>query len=321
MTAVAPDSGRSPVLAGMGFAVLSAGSFGLSGSLGSGLMAAGWSSGAAVAVRVLVAAAVLLPAAIAQLRGRWSLLRRHAGTLVGYGLVPVAGAQLAYFNAVQHLQVGVALLVEYVAPVAVVGWLWARHGQRPGRLTVAGGGVALLGLVLVLGLLSGVQVSLVGVLWAVAAMASVSVYFVMSSAHDGLPGVVLATGGLLVGGLGLLVAGFLGVVPLAADTDAVVFRPVTAPWWLVVLVLALVTAAVAYVSGIAATRRLGSRLASFMALGEVLVALVAAWVLLGEVPTPLQVVGGLLVLAGVVVVKVGEGRLPAARPEPVALGR
>jgi drug/metabolite transporter (DMT)-like permease len=317
MTAVAPDAGRSATLSGMGFAVVSAASFGLSGSLGSGLMDAGWSSGSAVAARVLVAAAVLLPAAIAQLRGRWSLLRGHLGTLLGYGLVAVAGAQLAYFNAVQHMQVGVALLVEYVAPVAVVVWLWARHGQRPGRLTVAGGGLALIGLVLVLGLLSGVQVSLVGVLWALVAMVSVSVYFVMSASQDGLPGLVLATGGLLVGGFALLAAGLLDVIPLATATDAVTFRPVTAPWWLVVLGLALVTAAVAYVSGIAATRRLGSRLASFVALGEVLVALGAAWVLLGEVPTLLQVLGGLLVLAGVVVVKVGERRLPAATPEPV----
>ena len=301
----------------MALAVLSATSFGFSGALGSGLMDAGWSSGSAVAVRVLVAAAVLLPAAIGQLRGRWSLLRGQIGTVVGYGLVAVAGAQLAYFNAVQHLQVGVALLVEYVAPVAVVVWLWARHGQRPGRLTVGGGGLALVGLVLVLGLLSGVQVSLVGLLWALAAMASVSFYFVMSSAQDGLPGLVLATGGLLVGGTALLAAGLLGVIPLATATEAVAFRPVTAPWWLVVLALALVTAAVAYVSGIAATRRLGSRLASFVALGEVLVALVAAWLLLGQAPTLVQVLGGLLVLAGVIVVKAGEQRQPVARPEPV----
>jgi len=82
------------------------------------------------------------------------------------------------------------------------------------------------------------------------------------------------------------------------------------PWWLPVLALGLVTAAFAYVTGIAAGRRLGSRLASFVALGEVLAAVVFAWLLLGELPRPVQMVGGLLVLAGVVVVKLGEGRAP-----------
>ena len=74
--------------------------------------------------------------------------------------------------------------------------------------------------------------------------------------------------------------------------------------------LGLVTAAFSYVTGIAAGRRLGSRLASFVALGEVLAAVIWAWLLLGELPRPVQLAGGLLVLAGVVVVKLGESRAP-----------
>ena len=71
-----------------------------------------------------------VPAVVA-LRGRWSLLRAHAGLLVAYGVIAVAGCQLAYFSAVDRLPVAVALLIEYTAPVAVIGWLWARHHQRP----------------------------------------------------------------------------------------------------------------------------------------------------------------------------------------------
>jgi drug/metabolite transporter (DMT)-like permease len=93
------------------------------------------------------------------------------------------------------------------------------------------------------------------------------------------------------------------------------------PWWVAVVALGLVTAAVAYVTGIAAGRRLGSRLASFVALGEVLAAVLWTWALLGELPRPIQLAGGLLVLAGVVVVKLGEGRAPLVAeplPEPVS---
>jgi drug/metabolite transporter (DMT)-like permease len=259
--------------------------------------------------RILLAAAVLVPIAVVQLRGRWMLLLRNFRLIAGYGLVAVAGCQLAYFNAVAHMQVGVALLIEYTAPVAVVGWLWLRRGQRPGRLTVLGVLLGAAGLVLVLDLISGAQASTTGILWALGAMVGAAVYFVLSSDEDnGLPPTVLAAAGLLLGGLTLLVAGAIGVLPLTASTRPVAFHAFAVPWWLPVLALGVVTAALAYGTGIAAARRLGSRLASFVALSEVLVALVAAWLLLGEVPRLIQVAGGVLILAGVVAVKLGEPR-------------
>ena len=305
---------------GIGFALVSASSFGLSGALARGLMDAGWS--AAVAIRILVAAAVLTVPAAAALRGRWWLLRRNLPVVTAYGLIAVAGCQLAYFNAVAHLQVGVALLIEYTAPVVVIAWLWLRHGQRPGWLTVTGAVVAGAGLLLVLDLVAGAELSLVGIVWALGAMVGVAVYFVLSANEDdALPGSVLAAGGLLLGGVALLVAGALGIVPMAASTQNVVFDDFTVPWWAPVLTLGVVTAALAYVTGIAASRRLGSRLASFVALAEVLAALVFAWLLLGELPRGTQVLGGGLVLAGVIVVKLGESRtarVDAAREPALA---
>ncbi|WP_199439791.1 EamA family transporter [Umezawaea beigongshangensis] len=311
MTALTHDTaltgGRT--VAGLGLAALSAFSFGLSGSLARGLMDAGWSSAAAVAARILIAAAVLVPVAALQLRGRWSLLRRNLPLIVTFGVVAVAGCQLAYFNAVAHMQVGVALLIEYTAPVAVVGWFWARHGQRPNRLIVLGVLLGAAGLVLVLDLLSGARASTTGILWALAAMAGAAVYFVLSGGEErGLPATVLAAGGMLLGGVVLLLAGVAGVVPLAASTGHVTFDGVVVPWWLPVLALGVVSAALAYVTGIAATRRLGSRLASFVALSEVLAALLVAWLLLSEVPRGVQVAGGALILLGVVAVKLGEER-------------
>lgn len=294
---------------GLGFALLSASSFGLSGSLARGLMDAGWSSAAAVAARILLAAAVLVPIAVVQLRGRWTVLHRNLPMIVAYGLIAVAGCQLAYFNAVAHMQVGVALLIEYTAPVAVVGWLWLRHGQRPGWLIALGAAIGATGLVLVLDLVSGAEVSTVGIVWSLAAMAGAACYFVLSSQQDnGLPATVLAAGGLLLGGVALLLAGALGIVPLTASANPVAFARFDAPWWVPVLTLGVVTAALAYVAGIAASRRLGSRLASFVALFEVLAALVFAWLLLGESPHGIQILGGALIVAGVVVVKLGEGR-------------
>jgi len=304
MTTMTHDTTRT---AGLGFAFASAASFGLSGSLARGLMDAGWSSAAAVSVRILLAAVVLAPLAVVQLRGRWELLRRNLPLVGVYGLLAVAGCQLAFFNAVERMPVGVALLIEYMSPVAVIGWLWLTRGQRPGPRTVAGALLAIAGLALVLDLVSGTDVDGIGIIWAFGAMVGVTAYFLISAREDdGLPPVVLAAAGLTVGGAALLALGVVGVLPFAATTVDVDFGGVAVAWWLPVLGLGVVTAALAYVTGIAATRRLGSRLASFVALTEVLAALGFAWVLLGQAPRSIQLLGAALVLLGVVIVKSGE---------------
>ncbi|TCK00157.1 EamA family transporter [Nocardia alba] len=301
------------IRSGLLLALASATSFGLSGPLARGLMNAGWSAAAVVAARVLLAGVVLLPLALPHIRGNWKLLRTNANLVAAYGLIAVAGTQLAYFNAVAHMEVGAALLIEYTAPIAVVGWLWVRHRQQPGAATIAGAVLGITGLLLVLDVASGLSADAIGIAWALAAMVGAAAYFVLSAQGGDLPGTVLACGGLLIGGLILVLAGALGIVGLHATTHRVVFADFTTPWWIPILLIGVVTAAIAYVTGIAATRRLGSRLASFVALTEVLAALIFAWALLGESPRPIQLLGGTSILIGVVAVRLGE-------PATAALG-
>lgn len=309
-TGVPVPSGAQRTRSGLAFALASAMSFGLSGAFARGLLDAGWTAGSSVLARIGIAAAVLIVPGLLALRGRWGALFEAAPTVVVYGLLAVAGAQLCYFYAVSSLDVGVALLIEYLAPVAVVLYMWLRKGQRPGRLTVLGAAIAAGGLVLLLDVLGGGALSVAGVLWALGAMVGAATYFIVSADDTtGLPPITLAAGGLTVGGAVLGLAGLVGVLPMAATTAPVEYAPFTVPWWVPVLVLGLVTAAFAYVTGIAAGRRLGSRLASFVALTEVMAAIVFAWLLLDQVPAATQLLGAALVLAGVVVVKLGEPRV------------
>lgn len=311
----APEAAAGSRLpAGLAFAVVSATTFGLSGPLARPLLESGWSPGAIVLIRISLAALVVLPFGLLALRGRWGLVRRNASLILLYGTIAVAGAQFCYFSAVQHMQVGPALLIEYTAPAAVVAWMWLRHGQRPGRLTLVGAGIAAVGLVLVLDLVSGVGLSAAGVLWALAAMVGAATYFVISADEDnGLPPMALAAGGLLVGGGVLGLAGLVGVLPMRRATAEVAYAGTDVAWWVPLVLLGVVTAAVPYTTGIAAGRRLGSRLASFVALLEVVAAVVFAWLLLDELPRPVQLLGGVLILLGVVGVKLGE-RTTAAAP-------
>jgi drug/metabolite transporter (DMT)-like permease len=286
---------------------VSAASFGLSGALARGLLAEGWTPGAVVLARIAIGAAVVAPFGVAAMRGRWALLRTQWRTVVVYGLFAVAAPQFFYFSAIAHMEVAPALLIEFTAPAAVVVWLWLRYGERPGRLTLAGAGLAALGLLLVLDLLSGADLSVPGVLWALGAMVGCATYFVMSADEDnGLPPLALATGGLVVGALALAVLGLVGVLDMAASTSPVELAGDTVSWWVPIVVLGVVTAAVSYVTGIAAIRRLGSRLASFVALAELVFGVLWAWVLLDELPRAVQMLGGVLILAGVVAVKLGE---------------
>jgi drug/metabolite transporter (DMT)-like permease len=304
-------------LSGLALAVLSAASFALSGPLAKGLIDSGWTAGAAVTARILIAAAVLAGPALMILRGRWSLMRRNLGLIGAYALIAVAGCQLAYFNAVDHMQVGVAILIEFTSPVAVIAWMWFRHGHRPGRLTVTGAVLAIAGLMLVLDLISGADVDAIGVVWALGAMAGAAFYWIISADEDnGLPGIVLATGGLLLGGVALLIAGLVGIVPLATSQADVVLAGSAWPWRLPVITLGVVTAGLAYVLGIAATRRLGSRLASFVGLTEAVASVIFAWLLLDEAPGAIQFAGGALILLGVIAVRLGE---PATEHAPEAV--
>jgi drug/metabolite transporter (DMT)-like permease len=297
-----PSSG-----AGLSLALLSAASFGTAGALAGSLLAAGWSPLAAVTVRVVLAAVVLTVPALLALRGHVARLRRSAGTTVVYGIAAVAGAQLCYFNAVEHLSVAVALLLEYSGTLLVVGWLWLRHGHRPRRLTVLGAVVAVGGLALVLDLLGNADLDLVGVLWGLGAAVGIATYFVLSAGTaDPLPPIVVAWGGLVVGGLVLGVAAVVGVLPVHASRSDVVLLDTEVSWLVPVLGLSLVAAALAYSSGIIGARLLGAKVASFVGLTEVLFAVVFAWLLLGQVLSPVQLAGGLLVIAGIALVQVDE---------------
>jgi drug/metabolite transporter (DMT)-like permease len=299
--------------------------FGSSGALAKSLIDAGWSSGAVVTVRLGFATLVLLVPTLLVLRGRWRVLRDNARLIVAFGLVPMAGCQLFFFNAVTTISVGVALLLEYLGITLVVLWLWLRHGQRPRRWTLAGIVLSLAGLVLVLDLAGGSTIDIQGVLWGLAAAVGLAAYFLLSADEGrGLPPLVLAGGGMAVATVGLSLAGLVGVMPLRSAGAPVDFSGASVPWFVPVAALAVISTAIPYTSGIAAVRRLGSKLASFVGLTEVLFSILIAWLLLGQVLRPVQVAGGVLILAGVIAVRYDELRgtippLPVAdEPEPAA---
>jgi drug/metabolite transporter (DMT)-like permease len=296
--------------AGLSLAVLSAATFGTSGSFASSLLANGWTPGAAVTMRVVIAALVLTAPAFVQLRSARPTARGFR-TVVLYGLLAVAAAQLCYFNAVQHLSVAVALLLEYSGILLVIAWMRVRHGHRPGRLTITGSAAALVGLIFVLDIASAHHVDFVGVLWGFGAAVGLAAYFVISSAtEDALPPLVVAWGGLTVAAATFGAAIAVGVLPVRATSADVTLMSHRVSWIVPVLGMSVIAAAIAYVTGIAAARRLGAKVSSFVGLTEVLFAVGFAWVLLGQRLDVVQAIGAVFVVGGIALVRLDELRTP-----------
>jgi len=308
--------GSTGLSAGLLPALVSATTFGLAGSLARSLLDLGWSPAAVVVARVGGAFLVLFLPCLMLLRRIGLPSARQSGRMVVYGLVPVALAQLCYFSSVQYLSIGVALLLEYLAPVLLIGWHWARNRRRPALRVLLGAGLALAGLVLVLDLTGDLNLNPVGVAWGLGAAGCLCVYFLLSEeagVSAPIHPLLLTTVSTGVGGLVIILLGITGVLPVTARTGQTLVAGHAVTWLLPAALLILITAVLAYLTGIVAIRVLGSSVASFVALSEVIFAVIFAAVLLGQHPSLTQLVGGGLILTGIAVVQRGEAVQTADR--------
>ncbi|MFD0273867.1 DMT family transporter [Kitasatospora sp. NPDC127111] len=291
--------GRSPGRTlGLTLALVSAVAFGGSGTAAKPLIEAGLSPLHVVWLRVTGAAVVLLPLAY---RHRDAVLRRP-GLLLGFGLLAVAGVQACYFAAISRIPVGVALLIEYLGPPLLLGYVKFVQRKPISRGAAIGAGVAVAGLACVVEVWNGLSFDALGVLFALGAACCQVGYFVLADAGSRGDRPVEP---LAISAYGLLI----GAVVLTAFT-----RPWTADWSLLggnvvmnghslpallpAAWMVLIATVLAYLTGVIAVRHLSPPVAGVVANLEAVVATLLAWVLLGEHLGVPQTAGGLLVLAG-----------------------
>ncbi|MFF7732246.1 EamA family transporter [Streptomyces sp. NPDC007984] len=304
---------------GLGLALLSAVAFGGSGVAAKPLIEAGLDPLHVVWLRVVGAALVMLPLAV---RHR-ALLRRRPGLLAGFGLLAVAGVQAFYFAALSRIPVGVALLIEYLAPALVLGWVRFVQKRPVTRAAAVGVVLAVGGLACVVEVWSGLGFDALGLLLALGAACCQVGYFVLSDqgsdAGDEAPdplGVIAY--GLLVGAAVLTVVARpwtmdWSVLGGTASMDGTPVAAVVLLAWIV-----LVATVVAYVTGVVSVRRLSPQVAGVVACLEAVIATVLAWVLLGEHLSAPQIAGGAIVLVGAFI---AQSSTPSKGSEqPVASG-
>ncbi|ODA69919.1 threonine and homoserine efflux system [Streptomyces sp. AVP053U2] len=304
---------------GLGLALLSAVAFGGSGVAAKPLIEAGLDPLHVVWLRAAGAALVMLPVAVRH-RG---LLRSHPALLAGFGLFAVAGVQAFYFAAISRIPVGVALLVEYLAPALVLGWVRFVQRRPVTRAAAVGVVLAVGGLACVVEVWSGLGFDLVGLLLALGAACCQVGYFILSDQGgdrgDRAPDPLGVTAyGLLAGAAVLTVVARpwsmdWSVLAGSAHMDGTPVAAFALLAWIV-----LVATVAAYGTGVLSVRRLSPQVAGVVACLEAVVATVLAWVLLGEHLSAPQIIGGVVVLAGAFV---AQSSAPATSPgRPVASG-
>ncbi|MDQ1546353.1 MAG: hypothetical protein QOH69_1257 [Actinomycetota bacterium] len=312
---------RPSTTVGLVIAVVAAASFGTSGAFLKPLLESGWSPAAAVTFRALIGAVVLLPFTIVALRGRWAALWHARWRVLLMALIGVAATQLVYITAISLVPVSTAILIEYMAPLLLVAFAWARSRRVPKAVVLVGSGVALVGLVLVVGPNGHGGINIAGLIFACLGAVGCAVYYVIAAKpSEGLPPVALAGSGLVLGGLALGVVGLTGLVPFRMHFGTVDIFGGGAPWWVPLVLVGVIGTGLAYAASITASEVLGSRLSSFMGLLEVVFAALYAWLLLGEDLTIPQLIGGILILGGIALVRAEKVDVPIEPvPQPIAV--
>ena len=307
---------------GVAYAGTAALLFGINGSVSKTVLQSGLSALRLVEMRSLGAAVCLLVFVGLTRPASLRVTRRELGFLLVAGIVGIALLQYFYFVAIGRLPVGIALLLEYTAPVLVVVYVRVVRREQVRTRMWAALALSVGGLVVVAEVWQGLRLDGLGVLAGLAAAASMAAYY-------------------LTGERGLVTRDPLSLGAWTF-TAAALFWSVLQPWWsypwerltaavplpgplpdaevaagwLVIWVVVLGTV-VPYALVLAAIGHLGPARAGLIGMAEPVLAALVAWVVLGEALSPVQLAGGAIVLTGIVLAE--TARKPRGAP-PVPEG-
>ena len=278
--------------------------FAVNGSVSKVVLDSGLSSVDLAQIRASCAALGLLAFLLAFARPNLRVTRRELLFLLAFGVVGVALVQWLYFVAIHNLPIGIALLIEFTAPLFVA--LFARFVYRElirRRIWVAVA-LCITGLALVVEVWTGVAFSTVGVTAALGGAFGLTAYLLMAERERRhRDAVSLSFYGFLFAALFWAVVQPLWQFPWSVLDDTVSLQgnlsEYTAPIWLLVGFIVVVGTMITFSLLTGALRHVSATRASIVATLEPVLATVVAWLWLGETFGTAQLVGGAVVLAGI----------------------
>ena len=230
--------------------------------------------------------------------------RHEVPQLAFIGIGGLALVHAAYFVAIDRLQIGAALTIQYLAPILLLLWFWLVHGKRPAPALAGAAALSLVGCFFVVRAYDAGSLDALGVAAAFASAITFAVYMVGSERagqrHEPVTTLVWAFG------------------------FATLFWAVIQPWWgfpverfesledaALGLGVIFVGTLFPFVCMVAALREIPAPRAAVVATLEPVLAAVFAWIIHGEALAAVQIAGGVAVITAVVWVQTHRQDLEA----------
>lgn len=308
------------MLAAAGAAVL----FGINATVSKLALGAGLSSLDLVQIRSMGAAVVLMLFLALTRPATLRVGPRELGFLVLVGIIGIGLVQWFYFVAISRLPVGIALLLEYLAPVLVVLWVRFVRRQAVRSRMWAALALSILGLAIVARIWQGLTLDGLGLLAGLGAAAALATYYLSSERGMGTRDPLSLAAWTFTSA-----ALFWSVLrpPWTFDWSRLghpvelpgSFAALTAQLWVLVFWIIVLGTVVPYSFVLVALSTLGSARTGLLGMAEPVMAGLVAWLALGELLTGIQLVGAVSILGGIVLAETARQRPAGQRLDPVPM--
>jgi len=311
--------------AAVGYAILTLGALMWSSNsvLAKGILDTGFDVTALAQLRVTMAA-LLLTAIVAISKPRSLRIRRHEVLPFALmGVVGIALAQFLFYLSVRDLPVGVAMLLQFTAPLFIAVWFRVRHREVVKNMVWVGLAISVGSLALVGQIWDGFTLSIAGVVFALGSAMAMSVYYVKGDAlmrrEDRRDPLSLAAWTFTFAAAFWAIANpwwnfpvnelFVSAQPFGTDS------PTMPMLFLVAWVVIIGTVATAPIIPVA-LRYVDASQASMIGMSEPIIAGALAWLALDEKLGPFQILGAFGVLIGIAIAersRAGKPLVPRRR--------
>jgi drug/metabolite transporter (DMT)-like permease len=300
------EPGRPDRRHGLGYAMVAGAAvlFSLNGVVSKVALGSDLTSLELTQIRATGAAAGLLAFLLLFARARLRVGRRELLFLVVFGVTGVAFVQWLYFVAIENLPVGIALLIQFIAPLFIALFAWLVYHEHIRRRIWVALVLCISGLAIVVEVWSGLAFDTVGITAALGGALALTTYVLMAERERRhRDPVSLSFYGFLFAALFWTVVQPLWEFPWSVLGDSVSlqgrFEDQTAPVWLLVGFVIVVGTMITFSLLTGALRHISATRASIVATLEPVLATAIAWLWLEETFGVYQLVGGAVVLAGI----------------------
>lgn len=227
--------------------------------------------------------------------------------LILLGAIAYVGESLAYFLALEMASAGLVALLLYIYPALVTALSAIFLKEHLTRVKIVALFLALSGTALTIRISGGG--SPLGILLGIAAAVDYAIYILLGSRIVRRSGPMGSTTVIITSAAGV----YVGIVAIHGATF-----PTAPTGWIAIIAIALISTVLAFVTFFAGLKRIGPTTTSTLSTFEPVVAIVLAAIVLGETISPIQILGGILILAAVVLLATSDkwrGRLKRRKKE------